>query len=213
MLPRSLRDAAVAFHHRGIHVPRVRRIASALAEHAGPCASLLDVGCGTGEVARLVAERAGASRVSGVDILVRPEVHIPVQPYDGETLPFADGAFEAVMLSDVLHHCPRPAVVLREALRVAARVVLLKDHFAFGPLSRLALLGMDHVGNAGPGVHVEGTYLDFAGWVALASEAGGRFSRLTWPLVVHELPFRLITRAEWQFVASVERAAPATNSA
>jgi SAM-dependent methyltransferase len=46
---------------------------------------------------------------------------------EAERLPFAGRSFPAVLLSEVLEHCPDPAAALREALRVAApdgRVVL-----------------------------------------------------------------------------------------
>jgi hypothetical protein len=96
---------------------------------------------------------------------------------------------------------------LREALRVASRIVAVKDHFCFGPFSEKLLLWMDVVGNAGPGVHVEGKYLDPAEWVALVREAGGRITGLDWPLKIHDLPFRLVTRSELQFAARIERTA------
>jgi hypothetical protein len=129
---------------------------------------------------------------------------IPVEHYDGEHIPAADREFEVVTISDVLHHCRRPEVVLAECLRVASRLVVVKDHFAFGAISRRILLWMDVAGNEGAGVHVEGTYWDFAQWMSLIDRAGGRAARLTWPLTIHSAPFRWIARSEFQFAASIE---------
>jgi SAM-dependent methyltransferase len=200
-----LRGALFALHHREIHVPRVERVARSLAAQIGHADSLLDIGAGDGTMARAIAAHVGASRVAGADVKVRDETAIEVSAYDGEHLPFADRSFEAVVLSDVLHHCEHPLTVLREALRVSARVVAIKDHFRFGKVSEAILLAMDRVGNAGPGVLVRGTYFSAAEWAALVRDAGGRFTGLTWPMRVHSLPFRLVTWDTLQFTAKIER--------
>ena len=201
-----LRRALFQAHHQRVHVPRVERVARALAAQIGHAGSLLDVGCGDGTVARAIGQAVGAQRVAGVDVKVRPEVAVEVTAYDGTHLPFPDGAFEAVVISDVLHHCVDPRAVLREALRVAARVVAIKDHFRFGPVSGKILLWMDVVGNAAPAVEVRGTYFGPGEWAAMVSEAGGRFAGIEWPLQIHDYPFRIITQDRLQFAARVEHA-------
>ncbi len=200
--------ALFALHHRAIHVPRVERVTRALAAQIGRAGSLLDVGCGDGTVAQGIGAAIGAEagRVEGVDILVRPATAIPVTPYDGEHLPFADGAFEAVVISDVLHHCEHPAIVLREALRVASRVVAIKDHFRFDRASGAILLAMDQIGNAAPGVLVRGTYFTAGEFATLVDDAGGRITGLEWPLRIHDLPWRLITQDRLQFAAKIQHA-------
>ncbi|AUX22917.1 hypothetical protein SOCEGT47_034330 [Sorangium cellulosum] len=202
-----LEHAFFSLHHRLVHVPRVDRVARALAAQIGRATSLLDVGAGDGAVALEVARRVGAQRVAGVDVKVRPGAAIEILAHDGERLPFPDGAFEAVLLSDVLHHCARPGALLAEALRVASRAVALKDHFRFGPASEKILLWMDRVGNAAPGVEVRGTYFTPGELVELARGAGGRITGLEWPLRIHDLPFRLVTQDRLQFAARVERVA------
>jgi len=153
---RAVTQALFSYHHRAVHLPRVARVSAALSARIGQARSLLDVGAGDGTVALAIGRDVGAERIEGVDVKVRPEAAIPIAPYDGERLPFNDGAFEAVVLSDVLHHCEKPTTVLREALRVASRVVAIKDHFRFGRVSEAILWAMDVVGNAAPGVLVRG---------------------------------------------------------
>lgn len=201
-----LKRALFEVHHRRVHVPRVRRVARSLAEQIGSARSLLDVGCGDGTVARDIAAKVGADRVAGVDIKVRPEVAIEVRAYDGTTLPFPDRSFEAVVISDVLHHAHDPRAVLREALRVSDRLVAIKDHFRFGPVSGAILLLMDVVGNAAPAVEVRGTYFGPREWAEMVADAGGRLTGLEWPLQIHDYPFRLITQDRLQFTARIERA-------
>jgi ubiquinone/menaquinone biosynthesis C-methylase UbiE len=203
----SIQKALYALHRRQVSVPRRDRITEAFVDLGGACSSLLDVGAGDGEIASHVAARLGASRVAGVDVLVRPESAIEVVPYDGEKLPFPDRSFDVVTISDVLHHCQKPTDVLRECLRVANRCVLVKDHFRFGPLSRAVLLAMDVVGNQEAGVFVRGTYFSPAEWIDMVRDAGGTFAKLVWPMRIHDAPFRYVTRDEVQFAARIERIA------
>jgi len=203
-----MKQALFALHRKLVLLPRAHRITDAIVELAGPSRSLLDVGAGDGAIASAVAARIGATRVVGVDVLVRPVRMIEVHAYDGRHLPFPDRSFEIVTLSDVLHHCEAPGVVLAEAMRVASRAVIVKDHFRFGPISRALLHTMDIVGNAEAGVLVRGTYFSPAEWIDLAREAGGRITELRWPMKIHSTPLRLVTRDELQFAARLEPVAP-----
>ncbi len=198
---------AKQIHRAFVQRPRTERLARALADLVGPAGSILDVGCGSGEVAARVAAITGARRVEGVDILVQPSAHVSVTAYDGTTLPYPGGAYDVVVLSDVLHHAESPARLLAEALRVASRAVVVKDHFAFGAASRRLLLAMDLAANGFYGIAVRGTYLDPAAWRALFHGAGARVDALSWPLVVHPAPLRLLAPSRLQFAARLERAA------
>src|SRR5690349_3344695 len=100
----ALKRILYAAHHRHVHVPRVERVARALTRQIGRARSLLDVGSGDGTVALAIGRAVGAARVAGVDVKVRPHVAVETLHYDGTHLPFPDGAFEAVTISDVLHH-------------------------------------------------------------------------------------------------------------
>jgi ubiquinone/menaquinone biosynthesis C-methylase UbiE len=82
--------------------------------------AVLDAGCGTGGVARLIRER------------VRSVVAIDVEPHeawidepglsfavaDAEQLPFADASFDVVHSKDSLHHMESPGRALAEYRRV-----------------------------------------------------------------------------------------------
>ena len=69
-LGRHFGRALSAYHHRAIHLPRVRRVQQALGDliaAGGGADSLLDVGCGDGTIALAVAHRLGSRRIVGVD--------------------------------------------------------------------------------------------------------------------------------------------------
>jgi hypothetical protein len=66
---------------------------------------------------------------------------------------------------------------------------------------------MDVIGNYAQGIVVTGTYLSPSQWVQLVASAGGTIDKLVWPFEVHDLPWRLVTRSEYQFLARVRRPA------
>jgi SAM-dependent methyltransferase len=199
-----VRRALFGLHHESVRLPRVGRVAAALADLAGPAESILDVGAGDGLVGRALAERLGA-RVLGVDVHVQPRSAIPVEPYDGRRLPFEDGAFDVVTLADVLHHADAPERLLAETLRVARRAVVVKDHYRESAAAGAMLWALDVAGNASQGILVRGHYFSRASWRACVGDAGGRVEAEIWPLHVHTFPLRLVTRSELQFACRVVR--------
>lgn len=133
-------------------------------------ATLLDVGCGDGQIARGIARACPGVEVRGIDVLVRPDAAIPVEAFDGSRIPHADGSRDFVLFVDVLHHTNDPMVLLREACRVARRGVLIKDHTADGVLAVPTLRFMDRVGNLRHGVRLPYNYWPRARWDAAFAE-------------------------------------------
>lgn len=178
---------------------RVRVLADVLAPLL-PSGRILDVGTGDGSVARSIADRRPDLEIEGVDVLIRPETHVPVHEFDGRTLPFPDASYEATLLVDVLHHADDPEALLHESARVARTCVVVKDHAAEGPLAEATLRWMDRVGNARYGVALPYRYLRRAEWSAAFAGLGGR--------VTPAEPFRLYARPlTWIFDRSLHFAA------
>lgn len=72
-----------------------------------PNGALLDVGCATGVVTRLMAERAGIGRFLGVDFVKAPNAQIEVHPVNldaNESLPFPDASFDLVTCLETIEH-------------------------------------------------------------------------------------------------------------
>lgn len=122
------------------------------------CSSVLDTGCGTGRGMRYIADALPGVRVHGNDpsaellALAAERNGLPSERLDcssSENLPYPDDAFDAVVETSVLHHVPRPELVISEMLRVARRAVFLSDTNIYGagpPPARIIKLGLAKAG-------------------------------------------------------------------
>lgn len=159
-------------HGRYVGQQRVQVLGDRIATLLPPGATLLDVGCGDGDLARQIAELRPDVSIRGVDVLVRPTTYIPVEPFDGQRLPAADCSVDVVLAVDVLHHTDNPLTLLAEAARVARKGIVIKDHLSDAPLAGHTLRFMDWVGNAPHGVRLPYNYWPRPRWHA-AFEALG----------------------------------------
>jgi len=119
---------------------------------------VLDVGCGDGLISKLIQNKRSDISIKGIDVLLRPQTHIPVTKFDGQKIPYADNDFDVVMFIDVLHHTLDPNILLHEAARVTKSCLLIKDHTKDGLLAGPTLRFMDWVGNARHGVALPCNY-------------------------------------------------------
>lgn len=139
--------------------------------------SALDVGGGTGVMAQAVKSLFGLDRIASVDVENRflPGLDVECALYDGVSLPYADAAFDCVLLFNVLHHVPvdRRASLLRECRRVAGNgPIYIKDHLSSGRLDDMRLAALDLLGNMPFGGMLSARYLREADWLNLARETG-----------------------------------------
>jgi SAM-dependent methyltransferase len=158
------------YHSTYVLSRRVTVLARHLATLAPQGGEILDVGCGDGQVAKLLLDQRTDLTLSGVDVLVRERTVIPVVGFNGTVLPFADATKDGVMFVDVLHHTNDPLVLLREAARVSRRWILIKDHHRDGLGARLTLRFMDWIGNAHHGVALPYNYWSASQWQAAFAE-------------------------------------------
>jgi SAM-dependent methyltransferase len=110
---------SITYHSETVRRETLHTV-SLVAPHLATGSAVLDIGCGSGYVARELAQRGHA--VQGVDIVdVRRVDTGPFALFDGVMLPFEDGRFDMVMLNFVLHHVPdeKKIALLRQAMRVS----------------------------------------------------------------------------------------------
>ncbi|MDB4956280.1 MAG: methylase involved in ubiquinone/menaquinone biosynthesis [Myxococcales bacterium] len=189
-----------SIHDKYVFSRRISVLAQQLAELIPRGAKVLDVGCGDGNIARLLLDARPDIQIEGIDVLVRPVTHVPVTVFDGKTIPFADKSFDAVMFVDVLHHTDDPMVLLEEARRVAKRAVILKDHCRDGVLAGPTLRFMDWVGNARHNVVLPYNYWPESNWRDAFRKLGLTADPWTPNLGLYRWPFSMMFDRKLHFV-------------
>ena len=192
-------------HRRLVYGRRIHVLARHLAELLPRHASVLDVGSGDGLLARRVMEARPDLRIRGVDVMARPQSHIPVELFDGVKLPFADREFDAVMMVDVLHHATEQERLLAEISRVSKRLVLIKDHVVRGAFARRTLAFMDRVGNARHGVSLPYSYWTADQWARAYARLRLRVAEQRERLGLYPWPASLLFERDLHFIAVLER--------
>ena len=87
---------------------------------------LLEIGSGPGSV--LIEFRRAGLQVDALDVADSSyEPRLKPTLYDGQTMPYTDGAYDTALLLTVLHHVPDPDAILAEAALIARRLIIIED--------------------------------------------------------------------------------------
>jgi SAM-dependent methyltransferase len=188
-------------HDAWVFPRRLNRLVQTIAPLLPEQARVLDVGCGDGSLDALLGAARPDVQIEGIDVLVRTETAFPVTPFDGRSIPFEDGAFDAVITIDVLHHAEDAETLLLEAARVARDAIVVKDHYRDGFAAETTLRFMDWVGNRGHGVALPYHYRSRREWEALFQQLGLAVERLETALHLYPPPFSWVFDRGLHFVA------------
>ena len=161
--------------HAPIYEKRLECLNGLILAHLKQNDKVLDVGCGGGALGASLIKEPGAPLglvVEGLENHPRGGEPILVHHYEGGKFPFEDNSFDVVCLMDVLHHDQDIASVLREAARVAKRLVIVKDHKPEGFLAQLRICILDWAANFGYGVKCLYYYPTHTEWKHLLQTSG-----------------------------------------
>lgn len=199
--------AITALHQRFVFGRRVQALARHVAEMIPSSAiSVLDVGCGDGTLARDVMAHRPDLIITGLEVQARPTTAIPVNVFNGQTIPLPDQSVDVVMFVDVLHHAGDPHALLHEAARVARQAVIVKDHLADPWLGYVRLGMMDYAGNAGHGVSLRTVYRTRDAWAVTFKGATLVERERRTQLGLYPWPIRWLFERGLHFVSRLEPA-------
>ena len=87
---------------------------------------ILDIGSGTCNICQIL--KNNLYNCTAVDIKNKSILsNITPIIYDGKKLPFKDKSYDVALLLTVLHHTSNPESILKEAKRVAKRIIIIED--------------------------------------------------------------------------------------
>ena len=204
-------------HGGYVHNRRVRVLIRKLSALLPDRGRILDVGCGDGLLASLLQQDKPNTSITGIDVMVRPATHIPVELFDGRSIPFADASFDAVIFVDVLHHTDAPMILLREAARVARKAVVIKDHTKNGIAADTTLRFMDRIGNRRYNVALPHNYWSRQRWLDAFEELNLRMDIWTSDLGLYPFPLDYFFGRSLHFISRLTprdhaKAAPAARA-
>jgi methionine biosynthesis protein MetW len=171
--------------NRTLSAPRVDLLR--VAELVAPGSRVLDVGCGDGELLRLLVEERSVDgrgielSQQGVNDCVAKGLSVIQGDADADLVDYPNDAFDYVILSQTLQATRRPRVVLEHMLRIGRRAIVSVPNFAHWRVrAQLAVLGrmpvtegLPHSWYDTPNIH----FCSIADFLALAREVGATIDK------------------------------------
>jgi len=187
-----------------------RRRARVLARHIAPLIPrggvVLDLGAGNGRLGKAVLDLRRDVLLSAVDIKLPTKAYMAVRRFDGVTLPHGDASVDAVLISDVLHHADDPIRLLREAVRIARHVIIIKDFIQADWFDRQTLRLIDWVERLPAALGPSGHYWSAGEWTLALQRVGAQIESWETDLAIYPWPASVLFGRSMHFVARLRPA-------
>ena len=108
---------------------------------------VLDIGAGVGWPGELISKEKGVS-MQLLDVEDFNRSNLPLIVYDGKNIPFPDNSFDSSLLIFVLHHCKDPLLVLKEAIRVTKKRIIIHEDTYTSPFGWVLACANDFISNS-----------------------------------------------------------------
>lgn len=155
---------------------RSKKIFKQIEPFIEPGSTVLDLGCGSGKIGELISMKKGC-HVALADVIDWNETNLPFFKFTGRNMLFADGEIDHVLLLTVLHHCDDPIQVMKEALRMANKSVIVIESVHFNRLHKELNKLIDWLLNhalINSEMNVPFNFLTPTAWVLLFERLGGK---------------------------------------
>lgn len=105
---------------------RAKRISEHVLPYIPVRARVIDIGAGTGLLAEEISKKRNI-QVTIIDVIDWNTSSLPLKIFDGEHIPFGSKQFDVAILIDVLHHAEDEEALVKEAVRVAKKVIISEE--------------------------------------------------------------------------------------
>lgn len=190
-------------HSWTVSKKRIKILAAIIARNIPEQASVLDVGCGDGSLAKKILGLRKDITITGLEVLKQEQAKIDIKIFDGRIIPFTDKFFDCVLLIDVLHHTSNSEALLIEAGRVCKRNIIIKDHVAENKIACFVLKLMDWVGNRSYRVYLPYKYRSKRDWRGLWKSTSLKAREIPLDKSWYIFPLNLIFRNDYQIMVNL----------
>lgn len=151
--------------------------------------SILDVGCGTGGMLKLITDKYQNIKAYGIDLsdemikIARKKLSndVKLSVGDSECLPFLDNNFDVIICMESFHHYPNPSSVLQEFKRVLKPngILLICDMWRIFPIRNIMSFFMKFLNTGDVKIYSKKEIIDFinnAGFINVEYEQISQFA-------------------------------------
>ena len=150
---------------------RIRKLTSILLPYLPTEGTVLDLGCGNGDLASALSHARSRLHFTGLEMYPLAVSIIERFTYNGTRVPYPDASFDYVMIITVLHHTDDYNILMNEARRVARKAIIIVDHQYRTRWDWLMLAIIDWPGNVPFGVYTPYNFKKRLEWVDLFAQA------------------------------------------